>query len=230
MGNPLLVELFQELPQSRAGDSLPNLKAARFQKALDQFREKVKGRYSEATLQRLLESRHVPTRRAAVLALGLMGTMDSNRAVAARLHDEDRVVRLWTVDSLWSLWFQADTSANNQELRRLMGIGDPHDSLVRLDELVRQAPCFAEAYNQRAILYFRLKQYHKSIVDCETVIRLNPFHFGAQAGMAQCYMKLKKPGSALKAFRIAHDINPELAGVQETIQFLEEYLGDDSKK
>ncbi|HEV3202988.1 MAG TPA: tetratricopeptide repeat protein, partial [Gemmataceae bacterium] len=162
--------------------------------------------------------------------LGLLGTWISNRPLAARLHDDDKVIRLWTVDALWSLWFQADTSANNQELRRLMGIGDPHEAVARLDALIRKAPHFAEAYNQRAILYFRLEQYHKSITDCETVIRLNPFHFGAQAGMAQCFMKLKKPRAALKAFRVAHIINPELAGVEETIQFLEEVLGEEGKK
>ena len=32
------------------------------------------------------------------------------------------------------------------------------------------APQFAEAYNQRAILYFQMKDYARSIADCEKVL------------------------------------------------------------
>jgi Tfp pilus assembly protein PilF len=68
-------------------------------------------------------------------------------------------------------------------------------------------------------------EFHKSIADCEQVMRRNPHHFGAQAGMAQCYLKIKKHRAALRAFRQALRINPNLDDVQETIRELEDALG-----
>ena len=95
---------------------------------------------------------------------------------------------------------------------------DRDKALAGLDQLVGKAPHFAEAYNQRAILFFRLKQYDRSIADCEKALQLNTHHFGALAGMAQCYVQLRKPKAALKAFRTALNLNPNLEGVAETIR------------
>ena len=92
--------------------------------------------------------------------------------------------------------------------------------LAGLDDLLARAPQFAEAYNQRAIQHFVRGEYGKAVGDCEAALRLNPFHFGAASGMGQCYMKLKKPRSALKTFRNALVINPSLDGIKETIHFL----------
>jgi len=224
----LLVEFYDDLPDNADDDSRAS-KIARL-KALNDFKSKVAGRYNEGTLQRLLDSNSARARRAAVMALGLMGTMRSNKDVAVMLRDDDREVRALAANALWSLWFRADKDDNNQELQRLMRMGNPDKVLAGLNALLQKAPNFAEAYNQRAILYFRLGEYQKSITDCETVLKRNPFHFGAQSGMAQCYMKLRKPRAALKAFRTAYRINPGLEGVEETIRALEDVLGEEGKK
>jgi tetratricopeptide (TPR) repeat protein len=225
----LLMDFYKELPQARDGEDAAD-RAARLQAALDAFKKKVAERYSEGTLQRLLDSPDAVARRAAVLALGLTGTMKSNKALAGRLHDDDGEVRRLAADGLWSLWYRGSTSANNRELQRLMRVRDPEEAITGLNTLIRKAPKFAEAYNQRAIRYFRLEKFHESITDCEIVIKLNPCHFGAQSGMAQCYMMLKKPRSALKAFRKALQINPDMEGVEETIRALEDVLGEEGRK
>jgi tetratricopeptide (TPR) repeat protein len=224
----LLVDYYTELPERQTGEDRAAW-AGRLQAGLDTFRQRVAARYSEGTLQRLLDSSQPRARRAAVLALGLLGTMRSNKAVAAVLRDDDRVVRQLAADALWALWFRADAEANNQELQRLLRLGDPAKTLAGLNALVRKAPAFAEAYNQRAIVHFRLEDYPKSIADCERAVKLNPCHFGAQAGMAQCYMKLKKPRAALRAFRSALRINPNMEGVEDTIRTLEDVLGEEGK-
>ena len=79
-------------------------------------------------------------------------------------------------------------------------------------------------------MLFRLGEYQKSVADCAAVLRLNPCHFGAQSGMAQSYMKLKKPRAALRAFRNALRINPGLEGVEETIRALEDVLGEEGRR
>jgi tetratricopeptide (TPR) repeat protein len=99
-----------------------------------------------------------------------------------------------------------------------------------MNALVKKAPQFAEAWNQRAIIYFRMEDFAHAVSDCEQVIKLNPYHFGALSGMGQAFMKMRKPRAALKAFRTAYQLNPTLAGVEETIHFLENALGEEGKK
>jgi tetratricopeptide (TPR) repeat protein len=228
VGKALLVDYYNELPQRREPEQAAG-GAALVKKALDTYKRKVAARYTEGTLQRLLGVPDVEARRAAVLALGLLGTMASNRALAGRLRDEDTVVRQLAADALWALWFRSDSRANCAELQRLVRQADPAKALPGMDRLIQKSPRFAEAYNQRAIVHFRMGEYQKAIADCEATLRLNPCHFGAQAGMAQCFIKLRKPRPALRALRSALKINPGLDGVAETIRALEEVLGEEGK-
>lgn len=225
MSTPLLVEYFNQLPVRRAKEESAGWRA-RQQGGTDKFRRRVQARYNEGTLLRILENPDPTARRAALAALGLVGTMAANVPVAARLRDEDAEIRRLASETLWSLWFRADSDANNRTLQRLMRTRDRARAVAGLDALILQAASFAEAYNQRAILTFRMKEYERSIADCEKVLQLNPCHFGALAGMGQCYLQLHKPRPALKAFRAALRINPELDGVAETIRALETALGD----
>jgi tetratricopeptide (TPR) repeat protein len=229
VGTALLVEYYNELPQPRE-DEPPRSWAARMEKAVAGFRDKVAGRYTEATLQRLLDCPEGTARQAAVLARGLLGSMKSNEAVAGRLRDDDPAVRRLAGDALWSLWFRGDTEANNEELQRLMGQRDGDKAVAGLSDLIKKAPRFAEAYNQRAIRQFQAGDYRKVVDDCQKVLQLNPYHFGAQSGMAQAYLRLRQPRAALKAYRAAYQINPNLDGVEDTIRALEQALGEEGKK
>src|SRR5262249_33457148 len=204
--------------------------AGRLQASLEKFKKKATARYNEGTLQRLLNSSDANTRRAATLALGLVGTMQSNAAIALLLHDEDPRVRQLAADALWSLWFRADSDENNAELQRLLQFRQPDQLRAGLDALIARAPDFAEAYNQRAILLFRQEEFQKAIADCERVLKLNPYHFGAQSGLAQCYLNLNKLKLALKAFRKARGIHPTLEGIDEQIRNLESVLGEGGMK
>jgi len=198
--------------------------------ALDAFRQKVLAKYTEGTLLRLLLSGEVKERRAAAYTLGLLGTMEqANSPLAARLHDDDAEVRRLAGDALWSLWFGAEAPATCQELRRLVRLRSREQALAGLDALIGQAPLFAEAYNQRAILYFRQQQYDRSAADCEKALQLNPHHFGAQAGLGQCYLKLRKQKAALKALQAALRINPQLEGIAATVRALENALGEEGR-
>jgi tetratricopeptide (TPR) repeat protein len=191
------------------------------------FARRVRERYLEGTLQRLLCSWDERLREAAAAALRLVGTMDSNAALANSLHDEYVEVRELAEAALWAVWFRADDDLNNQELQRLARlIADKEygKALTGLNALIARAPNFAEAYNQRAILYWHWSEYKRSLADCEEVIQRNPFHFGAQAGMGECLLRLRRPTEALKAFRLALLVHPHLQGVQDNVCALEQIL------
>ncbi len=229
MGTALLVDAYRRLPE-RVETESPEAWAGRVREGLGRFKREAGKRYSEATLQRLLTFPNAESRRASVLALGMMGTMASNKPLAARLHDNDADVRQLAADALWAIWFRGDADSHGKELQKIMRQRDPKKALDGLQALLEKAPNFAEAYNQRAIVYFRLEEFAKSVADCEAVLKLNPFHFGAQAGMAQCFMKMRKPRAALKAFRNAFRTNPNLEGVEDTIRTLEDVLGEEGRK
>lgn len=220
----LLVELFDRLPELRLGDD-EDLWTAGSHTAVGEFRDAVCESYTEGTLQRLLGAPDAKARRAAALALGLTGTFGSVPSTAAALRDEDPLVRHFATDALWELWFREGTEEQNQRLQEAVREPDMHKARADLDALLRDAPTYAEVHNQRAIWFFKRGEFARAVEDCETVLRLNPHHFGAAAGMGQCLLKLNRPRAALRAFRQALEINPNL-DLHDAVRALEE-LGEE---
>jgi tetratricopeptide (TPR) repeat protein len=226
----LLLQYYQLLPEHQGAAGAPTT----FRKGLGKFKRAVEARYNEASLERLLEAPDPQVRQAAVLALGLSGTMAVNASLAARLHDEDVTVRALADEALWSVWFRADLPEHNEELQRLIRLRVGSQSAAQVEAaftaLIRRAPRFAEAYNQRAVFHFRRGDFAKAIADCEKVLKLNPYHFGAASGLGQCFLRQKKLRAALRTYRRAARINPNLDGIQEAIASLERMLGEEGKR
>src|SRR5258708_37635687 len=88
MRTALLVELFQQLPALPDGDFLGG-RSLELHTHLERFRQQVGTKYTEGTLQRMLAHPAVQSRRARLVALGLIGTMQSNADAASWLHDAD---------------------------------------------------------------------------------------------------------------------------------------------
>lgn len=247
MSTPLLVEFFNALPedalqggldwpktQSIASSTAPQASQARGGKArrraaIHVFLKQVQERYTEGTLLRLLHAEAAESRQAAVFALGLVGSFAVNESLACLLHDEDEEVARLAMEALWTLWFRGDNAGHSDELYKILRTRDREKALAGLDGLIERAPDYAEAYNQRAILHFRLEQYDRCAADCEAVLRLNPHHFAAQAGLGQCYLRLRRQRAALRAFQTALRINPHLDGIAETVRALQNTLGDEGR-
>jgi tetratricopeptide (TPR) repeat protein len=229
VGTSLLLRCYAQLPE-REEDETTQHWAKRIATPLKRFHDEVAARYTQGTLQRLADHPDAATRRAAVLALHLTATIASNDVLAARLHDEDEVVRQLAADALWAVWFRAAGEGPRLQLEWALQQTDPHKAVAGLTALVRKLPGFAEAYNQRAILYFQLQEYEKCAADCEKVLQLNKQHFGAAAGLGRCYLRLRLPQPALRAFRTAYRINPHLDGLEDAIRDLESILEGDADR
>jgi tetratricopeptide (TPR) repeat protein len=242
---PLLAELFSglpedallgidELPADRRGMTGRKPKKespgkARRRAVLHVFRQQALAKYTESTIARLTRAECPVTRQAAVFTLGLVGTMDSNDALAAALHDlDDQVARL-AAAALWRVWARGDTPAQAEDLYRAVRVRDPEEAVEALAALSERCPGFAEAYNQKAIFLFRMGRYECAIRDCESASELNPHHFGALAGMGHCYLRMRQPEDALKALQSALRIHPRLDGVAATIRALENALEDEGR-
>lgn len=185
------------------------------------FRQQASARYTEGTLMRLVESGNVTARRAAVLALGLFGTFQSNAAVARALRDSDPTVRNLADNALWAIWFRADTPENNRALVDVIaavGRGELSRAEALATRLIVAAPRFAEAYNQRAIIAFEQGRFDDAARDCRRVLELNPFHFGAMSGLAQCEVQLGRPAQAIETLRRAARLQPYNPAIREHIR------------
>lgn len=203
---------------------LDYLDAYRRDNDLEAFRRRVEARYTEGTLGRLLRTGTPEARRAAVLALGLIGRFDSNDAVGEALKDRDPIVRNYAVQALWAIWFRADTPENNAaliEVRDLIGRQRLREAEQSATRLISRAPKFAEAYNQRAIARFAIGDFAASAADCRQVVQLNRYHFGALGGLGQCYLRMGQRAEALETFRKALKLQPFNGDLRETVQFLE---------
>jgi tetratricopeptide (TPR) repeat protein len=127
------------------------------------------------------------------------------------LKNPNELVRDRATQELWRIWFEQKGIMGLEVLRRaqiLVDTGDFSKAEEALSRLVKQQPDFAEAWNRRAVLYYMQGQYRRAIGDCQMVIRLNPFHFGALHGLGLCHAALEEYREAIQAFHRVLRIQP----------------------
>lgn len=176
-----------------------------------------------------LASPDAATRAEAVVWLANRGAMEDAPLLHDRLRDESSFVRGFAEQGLWLLW----SRSGNPEVDRLMALGTEAmqagkhvEAITTFSEVIHKKPDFAEGWNRRATVYYLAGQYDKSIADCHEVLKRNPRHFGALSGMGQIYAQLEDYENALRWYRRALEVNPNMLGVEMNIRLLEERLKD----
>lgn len=183
--------------------------------------------YPQGNLIQYLTHEVAPTRQAAAYALGIIGDMEAVPSLVKALQHDDSDMRSNAEQALWSIWFRSGDRSIDDRLQKGADYIKKEryaEAVELLTEVTQLAPEFAEGYNQRAIAYFMLEEWEQSIDDCKKVVTLNPVHFGALAGMGQCYLRLGNLREALKAFQRALEIHPGLYSVAHTILELQDAL------
>ena len=189
----------------------------------------VSRRYTIGTLHRLAQKGGRVERRAAVMAIGFLGGDESCPMLSQALADRDRGVRMLADNGIRAVWCRAGNETQRHRLRVLMRLnlsGQYDAAHRRATKLIREAPRFAEAWNQRAIARYHLGKYMDSIEDCTHALKLNPYHFGAAAGIGQSYLRLGALSTALQSFRRALRLNQGLETVRAKISSLQRALED----
>ncbi len=93
-----------------------------------------------------------------------------------------------------------------------------------LDQVTALDPTYAEGWNRRATVHYRMKSYAKSLADIEQTLRLEPRHFGALSGMAQIMADTGHKQAALDAWQHVLAIYPMMRGAQAEVSTLSEEL------
>lgn len=189
----------------------------------DHIRQEMQRHYSPRHLERLLAGGDVETRRAAAVGLGLIGDSASQSAVSLALHDPDLEVCRRAEAASWQVWIRLGSPEQQARLMRvqeLIRAQELHDAVAQVSLLIETSPDYAEAWNQRAITYYHMQRYRDAIPDCHRALELNPLHFGASSGLAQCHMRLNEFPQALDAFQMTAKLHPNMPGLKEQISVL----------
>jgi tetratricopeptide (TPR) repeat protein len=175
----------------------------------------------------------VETRRAAVLELGQVGKTSDADALLAALYDEDELVRRLAESSVWRVWMRSGDARADALLAsgiRHMEDGRMGAAVADFTRAIEIRPEFAEGWNKRATAYYLMGDLEQSLHDCDEVIRRNPSHFGALSGYGLIYVQRGELERALEYFERALAINPNLEGVQHSIELIEHKLGEAGKR
>ena len=129
---------------------------------------------------------------------------------------------------IWAAWMSHADPAAEAELERAtraIAAGDHADGEAILDDLVQAHPDYAEAWNKRATLYFRLGRDAESVRDIQRTLALEPRHFGAICGFGQICVRQGNRVAALFAFDAALRVNPHLGAVRSFLVELAKETG-----
>ncbi|MGB1707159.1 MAG: HEAT repeat domain-containing protein [Rubripirellula sp.] len=187
------------------------------------FAWEVDEHYSQLTLLTLLERGESETRRAAALALGILGNQRAVSSLARALNDDDRGVRLSADDSFRAILLRDCAPVHHQHLLRVMHLndgGEYQEAFCHAESLVSLAPRFAEAHHQLAISWHGMGNHFQAEGVYRSCLWHCRFHYPAWQGLARCRIELGDNAGALMALRRALDICPDLESVRLQIRTL----------
>jgi tetratricopeptide (TPR) repeat protein len=190
-------------------------------------------RWPRAMLTAMLTHPEAAVVKASVVCLGLRGSMADTPSLARLLHHEDSEVVALAENSLWSIWLRAggeDANALLADAVEAMNDKAYHRATQLLDQAIRLCPRFAEAYNQRAFAWYLTEKHLRSVADCRRAIALNPWHFGAAAGLGHCYAQLGLYERALDAYHAALKLHPRMDGIRTAIRQIREMLNNTANR
>lgn len=125
---------------------------------------------------------------------------------------------------IWEIWMRSGRDDVDVMMSRVVAntAGRHYGlALLLLDEVTELAPDFAEAWNKRAALRYRMGEYAGALEDIETALKLEPRHFGAFAVKSAILADTSKWQEALAAYRAALAINPFLASRHKVLPEVE---------
>ena len=191
--------------------------------------DEVNRRWSVEQVCSLLSCTVPEARRVSALVIGLIGDLRFSGCLARGLHDKDDKVAEMAEHGLWSIWMRSGKCETCVFFEQALDAiaAERYDHAVELlDRVLEIDPDFAEAYNQKAIALFLEGRYRDSIAMCQQAIERCPSHFGAMAGLGHGFAHLQDWDKALRCYRKALAINPNMPAIASAVKRLEAKVAD----
>lgn len=177
------------------------------------FAHEVDEYYTPSTLIALLQRGEVEQRRAAALALGMLGDHQCLDALGRAISNEDRGVRLVADDSFRAVLVRDAAPLHHQQLLRVMHLNDGAEYAAALSLaliLIEQAPTYSEAHHQLAICWHGLEDYERAEQSYQACLWHCRFHYLAWQSLAKIRFLNGDSEKSVQALDYCLDINPDL--------------------
>ena len=110
--------------------------------------------------------------------------------------------------------------------QRFVDQGHLELALGNFTTVTRMAPEFAEAWNKRASVFYKMGELEAAAKSVAETLAREPRHFLAIAGLGVIYMQMGDAENALQAFDYALSINPHLVGTRSAADRIRQRLGE----
>lgn len=183
--------------------------------------------YSIATLERLLTAGDIQSRRAAALALGLIGPANCVAKLGPLLNASDRKLRLVVDDALRAISAREGSAHQRgvlEQVIRMNECGQFEKSVELASNCIEQTGGTSELFHQRSLAMFQLDALTQAREDCLHTLKLNPFHYAAMVGLGHCFLEQGELIDSLFWFRQALDVYPDLEPIRVQVRRLEKTI------
>lgn len=197
------------------------------------FAQQVSECYLPSTLAKLLRLGDIEVRRAAALALGIVGDSSVIEPLGRALGDCDRGVRLASDDAFRASLVRDAAPVHHQQLLQIMHLNDGGEFAAALPPamiLANHAPMYAEARHQIGVCWEGLgnnAQADKAYRQCLWLCR---FHYPAWIGLARCRIERNQWRGALLALERATSICPDLEVPRAQARAIRRRLGQSERQ
>ncbi|MEM8796952.1 MAG: hypothetical protein AAGE61_15425 [Pseudomonadota bacterium] len=126
-------------------------------------------------------------------------------------------------NEIQKLWMQSGSDTIDLFMRWAAGAAEKKEygkALDFLDNVTVLQPGYAEAFNQRATIFYLKKDYARSIADVQRTLALEPRHFGALTGLGLMLQELGNEAEALDVYNRALELHPHLGHVKSKVDTL----------
>ena len=126
---------------------------------------------------------------------------------------------------IWALWMVSRSDTANLLMTRVRkAIEDKDLDLAQslLDAIVKIKPDYVEAWNRRATIFYMKKEYGRAIADIREVLKREPRHFGALAGLGLILQDIGDDKQALEIYRRTLAIYPRIERIPDLVKKLKE--------
>ena len=126
---------------------------------------------------------------------------------------------------IWAVWVISRSDTTNLLMTRVRTAVEAKDNdlaIKLLDSIVKIKPDYLEGWNRRATLYYSQKDYGRALADIREVLKREPRHFGALAGLGMILQDIGDDKQALEVYRRALAVYPKLQRIPDLVKTLQE--------
>jgi len=128
-------------------------------------------------------------------------------------------------ERIWAVWTLSRSDTANLLMTRVKTAIEAKDTdlaIQLLDSIVKIKPDYVEAWNRRATIYYMKKDYGRSLSDIREVLKREPRHFGALAGLGLILHDIGDNKQALEVYRRALALYPRMERIPDLVKTLQE--------